>query len=380
MIYADNAATTKLDKRALEAMLPYLSEEYGNPSSQYSLAIRSRKAIAEARERISLLIGADADEIFFTSGGTESDNWAIKGTALANQSRGKHIITSLIEHHAVLRPCQGLEKQGFKVTYLSVDKLGRVSPTSVKEALMDSTTLISIMLANNEIGTLQNVKEIAQTKPIGTIFHSDAVQVVGHISIDVQDLGVDMLSASAHKFNGPKGIGFLYKKKGLQIDNFMVGGGQESHNRAGTENVVGIVGMAVALENNIEAIKETTLKLCKLTGHTMALIDAMLPDAIINGDRNERLPGNVNVSLKNVEAESLLHLLDLRGICISSGSACNSREIEISHVIKAIGVPAEYANGTLRITYSAENTIEDATSIVMAIKDCYDRIQSARYL
>jgi cysteine desulfurase len=374
LIYADNAATTKLDKRALKAMLSYLSKEYGNPSSQYSLAIRSRKAITEAREKIAMVIGANVEEIFFTSGGTESDNWALKGTAFANQNKGNHIVVSAIEHHAVLHTCKTLEKHGFIITVVPVNGEGFIDLTELQNALRDDTILVSIMLANNEIGTIQRIQEISSIlKPRGILFHTDAVQAVGHIPIDVKQLGVDLLSASGHKFNGPKGVGFLYIKSGISIEVYMDGGDQEMHNRASTENVAGIVGMATALENNLLKIDDNMSHLLELQKYTISRLNAKIPTMRINGSVTQRLPGNVNISLHNANGEGLLHMLDLKGICVSAGSACNSNKNEVSHVIRAINVPEEYAEGTLRITYGKENTLEEADKIVETIVQLYEK-------
>jgi cysteine desulfurase len=368
-IYADNAATTRLDIKVFEAMKPYLLNEYGNAASLYSFSRSTKKALKESRETIANCIGSIPTEIYFTSGGTESDNWAIKGTAFKLKGKGRHIITSKIEHHAVLNSCNFLEKQGFEVTYLDVDTDGNMSSVSLFNAIRKDTILISVMLANNEIGTIQNISElvlIAHEK--GILFHCDAVQAVGHIPIYVDKLGVDLLSASAHKFNGPKGIGFLYKRSNVEIDSYMSGGGQEYGSRAGTENIASIVAMATALKINCDDVEKNIQYLNYLTNiFDKELLEKQI-DYILNGSEN-RLPGNRNISIKGYDGEMLLHRLDLKGIVISTGSACNSKDTQISHVIKAIAVPEEYAQGTIRITLGKENTKDDVVKIVEAIKD-----------
>jgi cysteine desulfurase len=367
MIYADNAATTKLCNEAYSAMKPYFQEEYGNASSVYSLARSPRKAIAESRSIIAACINANSEEIIFTSGGTEGDNWAIKGVALKNRTRGMHIITSAIEHEAVLNSCSFLEEMGYEVTYLPVDNKGHVSVDSLREAVRPDTKLISIMQANNEIGTIQDINEfskIAHKK--NSVFHCDAVQAVGHIPVNVKTLGVDLLSASAHKFNGPKGVGFMYVKKGTSLYNWFSGGKQENGLRAGTENVGGIVGMAVALKKNVDKIEENAIYLDGLSKLLVEKLSSYGVDFLVNGDSN-RLPGNINMSIKNQDGEALLHRLDIKGIIVSTGSACTSGKSDLSHVIKAIGTPQEYATGTIRITLSKDNTIEDILTIAKAI-------------
>lgn len=367
LIYADNAATTQLDKDAWEAMQPFLSQEFGNASNQYSFARLPRKAIEEARLIISNCINANPDEIFFTSGGTESDNWAIKGIALKTQNKGKQIITSLIEHHAVLHSCSFLEEIGYKVTYLPVNKQGHVSSDNLQKAISTNTSLVSLMLANNEIGTIQNIGELSKIACNGRVlFHSDAVQAVGHIPVDVNTLGVDLLSASAHKFNGPKGVGFLYIRKGMDLLNWSSGGKQENGRRSGTENVAGIVGMAVALKKNVDNLRENEIYLQMLSNLLIDKLTSAGIDFIINGD-NYRIPGNISISIRNQDGETLMHRLDLKGIIVSTGSACSSGKPDISHVINGIGVPQEYARGTLRISISKDNSITDVLTIADTI-------------
>lgn len=376
MIYADNAATTKVDEVAFEAMKPFLLNNYGNPSSIYSFAKKARKAVENARKMIAMSIGALPEEIYFTSGGTESDNWALKGTAFANQNEGRHIVVSMIEHQAILQACKTLESHGYAVTYAPVNKEGFVESEVLKESLREDTILVSVMMANNEIGTIQKIQEFASIlKPRGIVFHTDAVQAVGHIPIDVNSMGLDLLSASGHKFNGPKGVGFLYIKTGTPIDAFIDGGGQEMRKRAGTENVAGIVGMAYALHNNLAQMEDNMRHLKELQDYTFSQLKACIPDVLINGSMTNRLPGNVNISLRNANSEGLVHMLDIKEkICVSAGSACSSSEIEISNVIRAIAVPEEYALGTLRITYGKENTMDEADKIVETIADLYKTV------
>lgn len=367
MIYADNAATTSLDMNAFEVMRPYLLEEYGNPSQPYSFARSAKKALAAARETIANCIGALPEEIYFTSGGTEGDNWAIKG--MMQYGDGRAIITSQIEHHAILNACAAVERLGFPVAYLNVDEKGQVNPDALRKIITSNTKLVSIMLVNNEIGTIQPVKELsAVTHEFGAIFHTDAVQAVGHIPVDVIELGIDMLSASAHKFNGPKGIGFFYLKKGIPIHPFSDGGSQEFGLRAGTENVASIVAMAEALRKNCAQMKNTEYKLRKMEDVLIHILNEAGIDYIRNGNSNH-LPGNVNISIKNVSGEMLLHRLDLKGICVSTGSACDSVNTQVSHVIRAIGVPEDYAEGTIRISFGRDNQENDAQVIADAIVD-----------
>ena len=365
MIYADNAATTALDTDAFEAMKPYLLQEYGNASQPYSFARPAKIALASARQTIADCIGAHPEEIFFTSGGTESNNWAIKGTLQLGDSRP--ILTSQIEHHAILNTCAALERFGYPVSYLPVDKKGVVTPAILKKTITDTTKLVSVMTVNNEIGTIEPIKELAKiAHEHGALFHTDAVQAIGHITIDVDDLDVDMLSASAHKFNGPKGIGFLYVRKGTDIHPFADGGAQEFGMRAGTENVASIVAMAEALRKNCAHISETERRLRKMEDRLIQTLKAAEIDFIRNG-ADEHVPGNVSLSIKNASGEMLLHRLDLKGICISTGSACDSVNTQISHVIRAISVPEEYATGTIRISFGRNNQENDAQEIAEAI-------------
>lgn len=364
-IYADNAATTKLDIDAFEAMKPYLLEEYGNASQPYAFARKPKKALAEARTVIADCIGALPKEIYFTSGGTESDNWALKG---AVQSKKKHlIITSQIEHHAVLNTCSTLECFGYPIVYLPVNTDGIVTTKVLAEAITQQTRLVSVMLVNNEVGTIEPIKALAAVAHAqGVLFHTDAVQAVGHIPIDVKDLKVDMLSASAHKFNGPKGTGFLYVRKGIQLQPFMDGGAQESRQRAGTENVASIVGMAVALKKNCDEMQKITKKLHAMENIFLDMLRQSDVDFIRNGGEC-RVPGNINISIRGASGEMLLHRLDLQGISVSTGSACDSVETQVSHVICAMGVPSEYAEGTIRISFGRDNTEEDAVDVAKTI-------------
>lgn len=365
MIYADNAATTQLDRDAFEAMVPFLMENYGNASQPYSFSRKSKLALRTARETIAKCIGADPEEIYFTSCGTESDNWAIKmGSDLTEQ-----IVTSVIEHHAILNSCKTIQNAGKKVKYLPVDRRGEVSPNDLDGMLDGSRPLVSVMFANNEIGTIEPVKELAEvTHNKGGIFHTDAVQAVGHVPIDVHELGVDMLSASGHKFNAPKGIGFLYIRKGLELRPFIDGGAQEKGHRAGTENIASIVAMACALEKNCAQIDENEKHLKNLENIVITILRSAGLDFIRNGS-DYRIPGNISLSFADAEGEMLLHRLDLKKICISTGSACDSVNTQISHVIDAIGVPDKYAEGTIRISLGKNNTESEAESIANALID-----------
>lgn len=376
MIYLDNAATTKTRPEVVEAMLPYFTELYGNPSSVYDFATPARQAVAQARETIAAAIGAKTNEIYFTAGGSESDNWAIKATAEAYRSKGNHIITSKIEHHAVLHTCQYLEKQGFEVTYLDVDENGTVKLDELKKAIRPTTILITIMFANNEIGTIQPVKEIGQiAKENGILFHTDAVQAFGHLPIHVDEYHIDMMSASGHKIYGPKGIGMLYIRTGVKIRSFVHGGAQERKRRAGTENVPGIVGFGKAAELAMETMEERATYEAELRDYLMGRVMAEVPYTRVNGHRTNRLPNNANFSFQFVEGESLLILLDSKGICGSSGSACTSGSLDPSHVLLAIGLPHEIAHGSLRLTLSEENTKEDMDQVVEAIKAILERLR-----
>ena len=366
MIYADNAATTQLDSEALAAMMPYFKSEYGNASQPYSFSRSAKKALKEARASIAACINADPEEIYFTSGGTESDNWALKGMMYVYGDR-RGLITSEIEHHAILHSAAAIERMGYPVSYLPVDPGCTVLPSSLMDVITDNTKLVSVMLSNNEVGTIQPISELASIAHFhGAAFHTDAVQAVGHIKIDVKKLDVDMLSASAHKFNGPKGIGFLYIKKGVDILPINDGGSQEQGIRAGTENIASIVGMATALKNNCNSIE-------KHQEHLLFLEDELLDglaqtgiDFIRNGSNNH-VPGNVSLSFRNADGEMLLHRLDLLGICISTGSACDSKNTQISHVLMAMRIPEEYVRGTIRISLGKDNTLEEIHEIIKGI-------------
>ena len=369
-VYADNAATTRISDSVFQAMVPFLTEKYGNASSLYGLGRDSRRAIEAAREKTAKALGAEPREIYFTSCGSESDNWAIKSTALAMAQKGKkHIITTVFEHHAVLHTCQALERQGFEVTYLPVEPNGVVDIEKVKEAVRPDTALVTIMYANNEIGTIQPIPEIgALCQEKGVLFHTDAVQAVGAVPIDVKAQNIDLLSLSAHKFHGPKGIGALYIRKGLVIPNLVDGGGQERGRRAGTENNAYIVGLGTAIETACASIEEKNTRVSAMRDKLIAQL-LQIPHTRLNGDPIKRLPGNVNISFEGVEGESLLLMLDSRGICGSSGSACTSGSLDPSHVLLAIGRPHEVAHGSLRLTLDHENTMEDVEAIVKAVTE-----------
>ena len=378
MIYLDNAATTKTAPEVVEAMLPYFGEIYGNPSSVYELAQTTKSAVTAAREEIASVIGARAQDIYFTAGGTEADNWAIKAAYEAYSSKGNHIITTKIEHHAVLHTCEYLEKyHGAKVTYLDVDENGLVRPEDLEAAITPETILISIMFANNEIGTIEPVSEIGRiAREHGILFHTDAVQAFGQVPIQVDEMNIDMLSSSAHKINGPKGIGFLYIRKGVKIRSFIHGGAQERKRRAGTENVPGIVGYGRAAKLAAETMEERTAKERELRDYLIGRILDEIPYVRLNGDRQRRLPNNVNVSFRFIEGESLLIMLDMEGICASSGSACTSGSLDPSHVLLAIGLPHEIAHGSLRMTLSAENTKEEMDTVVEKLKEIVEKLRS----
>ena len=377
LVYLDNAATTKTAPEVVEAMLPYFSEFYGNPSSIYSLAGESKKAIDQARETIAGALGAQPEEIYFTAGGTESDNWALKATAEYYRKKGNHIITTKIEHHAVLHSCQQLEKQGFEVTYLDVDENGVVKLEELKKAIRPTTILISVMYANNEIGTIQPIQEIGEiAHEKGILFHTDAVQAFGQLPIHVDDCHIDMLSASGHKLNGPKGIGFLYIRKGVKIRSFIHGGAQERKRRAGTENVPGIVGLGRAVERAVKTMEERTAKERELRDYLIGRVLAEIPYTRLNGHRSLRLPNNANFSFQFIEGESLLIMLDMEGICGSSGSACTSGSLDPSHVLLAIGLPHEIAHGSLRLTLNEENTKEELDFVVESLKRIIERLRS----
>ena len=376
MIYLDNAATTKTAPEVVEAMLPYFTELYGNPSSVYQFAQKSKEAVAASRETIAGALGAKPEEIYFTAGGTEADNWAIKAAAEAYRAKGNHIITSKIEHHAVLHTCQWLEKQGFEVTYLDVDETGIVKLDQLEKAIRPETILISIMFANNEIGTIQPVKEIGEiARRHGVLFHTDAVQAFGQLPIQVDEMNIDMLSSSGHKLNGPKGIGFLYIRKGVKIRSFVHGGAQERKRRAGTENVPGIVGYGAAVERAVRTMEQRTARERELRDYLISRVLAEVPYTRLNGHRTKRLPNNANFSFQFVEGESLLIMLDMEGICGSSGSACTSGSLDPSHVLLAIGLPHEIAHGSLRLTLSEETTKEELDYVAEAIKKIVERLR-----
>ena len=367
IIYADNAATTRLDDQAFTAMQPLLVQNYGNASQPYSFSKIPRSSLREARELIASCINANPDEIFFTSGGTESDNWALKGVMFEyNDLRA--LITSQIEHHAILHSAKAIERMGYPVVYLPVDSSGTVLPHILKESILEKTKLVSVMMSNNEVGSVQPVKELAViAHEKGALFHTDAVQAVGHIPVDVKTLGIDMLSASAHKFNGPKGIGFLYVKKGTPLNPWNDGGAQESGMRAGTENIASIVGMAMALKVNVEKIEQHQKLLLSLEQTLIERLRQTNIDFIQNGSDNH-IPGIISLSFKGADGEMLLHRLDLMGIYISTGSACNSKNTQISHVLKAMRIPEQYAKGTIRISLGKDNTLDDVQTIVQGIR------------
>lgn len=376
MIYLDNAATTRTAPEVVDAMLPYFTENYGNPSTIYSLGASAKEAVDKARETIAGCLGVSAKDIYFTASGSESDNWAIKAAADAYRDKGRHIITSAIEHHAVLHTCEYLEKQGFEITYVDVDERGIIKLDQLKEAIRPDTILISVMAANNEIGTIQPLREIgeiADKKDI--LFHTDAVQAFGQIPLDVEACHIDMLSASAHKLNGPKGIGFLYIRKGVKIRSFVHGGAQERSRRAGTENVPAIVGFGAASARAYRQMEEKGRKERELRNYLIEKIRKEIPHCRLNGDEERRLPGNVNFSFDFIEGESLLILLDMKGICASSGSACTSGSLDPSHVLLAIGLPHEKAHGSLRMTLSEENTKEEMDFVADSLKEIVQRLR-----
>lgn len=377
LIYLDNAATTQVEPEVLDAMIPYFTEYYGNPSAIYSFAGKAKGAIEEARKILAEGIGAGPEEIFFTGGGSESDNWALKATAEAYAAKGNHIITSKIEHHAVLHTAEYLEKNGCEVTYLDVDENGFVSPEAVKAAIRPNTILISVMMANNEIGTVEPIREIgAVAKEHGILFHTDAVQAFGHLPINVKEMHIDLLSASAHKLNGPKGVGFLYIRRGLKLRAFLHGGAQERQRRAGTHNVAGIVGMGKAAEIAFREMEKRSAYETGLRDHLIERVLAEVPYTRLNGDRRKRLPGNASFCFRFIEGESLLILLDQNGICASSGSACTSGALDPSHVLLAIGLPHEIAHGSLRISLSGKTTKEEIDFTVDKIKEIVERLRN----
>lgn len=377
LIYLDNAATTRVSEEVFDTMKPFFMEYYGNPSSIYTFAGEGKKAVDDARSSIAKAIGAKPEEIYFTAGGSESDNWALKVTAETYQNKGKHIITSTIEHHAILHTCEYLQRNGFEVTYVGVDEDGVIKLDELKAAIRPDTILISIMAANNEIGTVQPIAEIgAIAKEHDIYFHTDAVQAFGHIPLNVDDMKIDMLSASGHKIHGPKGIGFLYIRKGIKIGSFVHGGAQERKRRAGTHNVPGIVGFGKAAEVAIENLNETMAYESNLRDHFIERVEKEIPFAKLNGHRTNRLPNNVNFCFRFIEGESMLILLDQKGVCASSGSACTSGSLDPSHVLLAIGLPHEIAHGSLRATLSKETTLEQIDFVVDELKGIIERLRS----
>ena len=377
MIYLDNAATTKTRPEVVEAMLPYFTESYGNPSSVYTFSAKSKEAVTKAREIIADSLGVKSNEIYFTAGGSEADNWALVAAAEAYEAKGKHIITSKIEHHAILHTCEYLEKRGYEVTYLDVDENGVVKLDELKKAIRPDTILISIMFANNEIGTIEPIKEIgAIAKEHGILFHTDAVQAYGHVPISADEYNIDMLSASGHKINGPKGIGFLYIRKGVKIRSFIHGGAQERRRRAGTENVPGIVGFGKAVQLAMDEMEERTKKEVEMREYLMEKVLREVPFTRINGSRTSRLPNNINFAFQFIEGESLLIKLDMAGICGSSGSACTSGSLDPSHVLLAIGLPHEIAHGSLRLTLGEQNTEEDVDYVIETVTDVVKTLRS----
>ena len=375
-IYLDNAATTRTAEEVVEAMISYFTENYGNPSSIYELGQRSKEAITTAREQIAGVIGAKTEEIYFTAGGSEADNWALKAACEAYEGKGRHIITTKIEHHAILHTCEYLEKKGVEVTYLNVDENGLVDLDELQKAIRPDTILISIMFANNEIGTIEPIKEIGMiAKEHGILFHTDAVQAFGQLPIDVDDMHIDMLSSSAHKINGPKGIGFLYIRKGVKIRSFVHGGAQERKRRAGTENVPAIVGYGVAAKRAAETMEERIAKERQLRDYFIERVEKEIPYVKLNGHPTKRLPNNINFSFRFVEGESLLIMLDMKGIAGSSGSACTSGSLDPSHVLLAIGLPHEIAHGSLRLSLGEDTTKEDLDYTLEQIKEIIQRLR-----
>lgn len=376
-IYLDNAATTKVRKEVVDAMLPFFTENYGNASAIYSVGAKAKEALTLSREKVASLIGADPSEIYFTAGGSEADNWALKATAELLADKGKHIITSKIEHHAILHTCEYLESRGFEITYLDVDENGIVSPEAVEKAIRPDTILVSIMFANNEIGTIEPIKEIGEVvHKHGIYFHTDAVQAFGQVHIDVNEMNIDMLSASGHKLYGPKGIGMLYIRKGVKIRSFIHGGAQERKRRAGTENIPGIVGFGKACEIAKDTLDERIKKESELRDYLIGRLEKEIPYTKINGSRTHRLPNNVNACFRFIEGESMLIMLDGKGICGSSGSACTSGSLDPSHVLLAIGLPHEIAHGSLRLTLSYETTKEEVDYAVDELKKIIETLRA----
>ena len=377
MIYLDNAATTRLSETAFEAMRPYMMDQFANPAGTYSFAAGAAAAVENARELLAAVIGAKSSEIFFTSGGTESDNWGLKGVMQANAAKGRHLITSAIEHHAILHSAEALKKQGYDVTILPVDGDGTVDLDALEKAIRPDTVLISVMAANNEIGTLEPLERIGEIAHAhGVLFHTDAVQAFCHVPLDVERMHIDLLSASGHKVHGPKGVGLLYVRKGVKIAPFMDGGAQEKKRRAGTTNVPGIVGMAAAATEAVAHMDEIAKKEIAVRDHLIERIEKEIPHAKLNGHRTQRLPGNVNFCFRFIEGESMLMLLDDSGVCASSGSACTSGSLDPSHVLLAIGLPHEIAHGSLRLTLSEETTLADADYVVDTLKGIIERLRS----
>lgn len=376
IVYMDHAATTYAAPEVVEAMLPYFSEKFGNPSSVYGIGQENKAAVEEARAKVAAAINAEPNEIYFTAGGTESDNWALKGVAFANIRKGKHIITTAVEHHAILHAAEWLQSQGFEVTYLPVDQYGMVSPADVEKAIRPDTILISVMYANNEVGTIQPIAEIgAIARAHGIYFHTDAVQAVGHVPIDVKAEHIDMLSLSGHKFYGPKGIGVLYIRRGVRIQNLLHGGAQESRHRAGTENVAGIVGLGAAIERAVAAMPEESARLTAMRDHMIREL-LKIPASHLNGHPTQRLPNNVNITFEYIEGEGILLLLNMFGICASTGSACNSASLEPSHVLTAMGVPHEIAHGSVRLTLGERNTEEDVSYVLEKLPEVVGKLRS----
>lgn len=376
IVYMDHAATTYAAPEVVEAMLPYFSEKFGNPSSVYGIGQENKAAVEDARAKVAVAINAEPNEIYFTAGGTESDNWVLKGVAFANIRKGKHIITTAVEHHAILHAAEWLQSQGFEVTYLPVDQYGMVSPADVEKAIRPDTILISVMYANNEVGTIQPIAEIgAIARAHGIYFHTDAVQAVGHVPIDVKAEHIDMLSLSGHKFYGPKGIGVLYIRRGVRIQNLLHGGAQESRHRAGTENVAGIVGLGVAIERAVAAMPEESARLTAMRDHMIREL-LKIPASHLNGHPTQRLPNNVNITFEYIEGEGILLLLNMFGICASTGSACNSASLEPSHVLTAMGVPHEIAHGSVRLTLGERNTEEDVSYVLEKLPEVVRKLRS----
>lgn len=375
-VYMDYSATTPVKKEVLDAMLPYFSEHFGNPSSLYSIAQESKEALEKARGQVASLIGAKANEVFFTAGGSEADNWALEGVADALKDKGNHIITTEIEHHAILHTAEYLEKHGIDVTYLDVDAEGRVNPEDVKNAITDKTVLISIMMVNNEVGTIEPIKEIAEiAHNHGILFHTDAVQALGNVPIDVDNMSIDLMSMSGHKIYGPKGVGALYIRKGTKISNFIHGGAQEMKKRAGTENLAGIVGFGKAAELAKENLESHINRVSELRDYFISEVTSKIPDTIVNGSMEHRHPGNANISFEYIEGESMLILLDMNGISVSTGSACSSKSLTPSHVLSAMGIPVERIHGTLRFTIGDPTTKEDIDYVIEKLVEIVQKLR-----